>query len=666
MKERSAGAVPPAGRGRGQRPRHVARGGPLPRGRRGRLDRGHRGRRDRPRAGCGADRFVASPLNVGHGHGHDVARRRSPCRRRPRAQLVAGVPVYGAGEGELLTPTGALLVTAHATGYGPLPAAAARRRRPRRGHARHAGPAQRPAPDRRRGGRRRRRASACWCSRPRWTTCRRSSSGRSWTGCWPRARSTRSTRPVQMKKGRPGVLVTVIARARARARPSRSCCSRETTTLGVRRQEWERTVLERETVDGGDAVRRRSRSRSGGAAGRVYNAQPEFEDCQRARGASRGVPVKEVWAAALAAWRTRGSASDDDQAHALPHDADLLRQRRAARGPRLHHDRRRRADARAAAARATTPSSSPAPTSTARTSSASPARRACTTQQHCDQIAARFRAALGALDIRYDRFIRTTDEIHKRGVLALWEQLRGGADARRAATPSTAATYAGWYCPRCEAFKDEDELKQPGNLCPDHERPCEWTEEENFFFRLSAYSGWLRGARSSAEPPAHRARGAAQRGAGRDPAGAQGLQRQPRAREVGDPGAGASPTTSSTSGWTRSRTTSPPSASRTTPRTTQVLGRRRRADAPHRQGDHPLPLPLLAGHAARGRRARAHARVRPGLHHARTARSSARRRATSSTPRRSSTQLRARRRPLLPAARGRLRPGLGLHRRRRS
>ena len=36
-------------------------------------------------------------------------------------QLVSGVPVYGKGRGEMLTPTGALLVTAHATGYGPLP-----------------------------------------------------------------------------------------------------------------------------------------------------------------------------------------------------------------------------------------------------------------------------------------------------------------------------------------------------------------------------------------------------------------------------------------------------------------------------------------------------------------------------------------------------------------
>ena len=37
------------------------------------------------------------------------------------ARLVTGVPVYGEGQGELLTPTGALLLTAHATEYGPLP-----------------------------------------------------------------------------------------------------------------------------------------------------------------------------------------------------------------------------------------------------------------------------------------------------------------------------------------------------------------------------------------------------------------------------------------------------------------------------------------------------------------------------------------------------------------
>jgi len=111
-------------------------------------------------------------------------------------------------------------------------------------------------------------------------------------------------------------------------------------------------------------------------------------------------------------------------------------------------------------------------------------------QQHCDEIAARFKDLWKRLDIAYDGFIRTTDAIHTRGFLALWEKLRTARcpDGREAVYKGT---YAGWYCPRCEDFKTEGELRQPGNLCPDHERPCEWTEEENLFFRLSAYSDWL-------------------------------------------------------------------------------------------------------------------------------------------------------------------------------
>jgi methionyl-tRNA synthetase len=113
-------------------------------------------------------------------------------------------------------------------------------------------------------------------------------------------------------------------------------------------------------------------------------------------------------------------------------------------------------------------------------------------QTYCDSIAERFRALWGRLDIRYDDFIRTTEERHRLGVEAFWKRL---AAAR---TPDGRAAvyrdrYLGWYCPRCEGFKDEDELKEPGHLCADHERPCEWTEEENYFFRLSAYATWLEG-----------------------------------------------------------------------------------------------------------------------------------------------------------------------------
>ena len=61
-----------------------------------------------------ADRFVASPLNVGTGTvtmSHGTFSVPPPAT----ARLVQGVPVYGAGDGELLTPTGALLVTGHAS-----------------------------------------------------------------------------------------------------------------------------------------------------------------------------------------------------------------------------------------------------------------------------------------------------------------------------------------------------------------------------------------------------------------------------------------------------------------------------------------------------------------------------------------------------------------------
>jgi methionyl-tRNA synthetase len=119
-------------------------------------------------------------------------------------------------------------------------------------------------------------------------------------------------------------------------------------------------------------------------------------------------------------------------------------------------------------------------------------------QEYTDGIAARFRALWQRLGIEYDDFIRTTEDRHTRGVLKFWSLLSkaNGPDGKPVIYR---AKYAGWYCPRCESFKTEDELIQPGNVCPDHKLACEWTEEENFFFRLSAYSAWLEQAIRSGE-----------------------------------------------------------------------------------------------------------------------------------------------------------------------
>jgi len=104
---------------------------------------------------------------------------------------------------------------------------------------------------------------------------------------------------VQMKKNRPGTLVTVIARPDDRQRLSTIMFS-ETTTIGVRYREMRRERLEREvrtiaTAVGPIRVKIASRD------GTVLNASPEFEDCARAA-AERGLPIKDVQALVIKAW----------------------------------------------------------------------------------------------------------------------------------------------------------------------------------------------------------------------------------------------------------------------------------------------------------------------------------------------------------------------------
>ena len=69
----------------------------------------------------------------------------------------------------------------------------------------------------------------------------------------------------------------------------------------MRRQEWDRTVLEREIV-AVETAYGPIRVKIGRRGETIYNAWPEFDDCQRAA-AEKGVAVKEMLAAALAAWR---------------------------------------------------------------------------------------------------------------------------------------------------------------------------------------------------------------------------------------------------------------------------------------------------------------------------------------------------------------------------
>lgn len=102
-----------------------------------------------------------------------------------------------------------------------------------------------------------------------------------------------------------------------------------------------------------------------------------------------------------------------------------------------------------------------------------------------DRIAATFQATWRTLTISYDQFIRTTEPHHAVGVRALIERIfdRRPDDLYEHA-------YAGWYCVGCEQFKREGEIVD--GKCPLHPtRTLEWTEERNWFFRLSAYRDFL-------------------------------------------------------------------------------------------------------------------------------------------------------------------------------
>ena len=105
--------------------------------------------------------------------------------------------------------------------------------------------------------------------------------------------------PVTMKKVRLGTLLTVLCRPDREEALTR-LLFRETTTLGIRRREEERSVLEREFVTV-DTAYGKIRVKIASGAGEVLNAMPEYEDCRRAA-REHGIPLRAAMDAALGAF----------------------------------------------------------------------------------------------------------------------------------------------------------------------------------------------------------------------------------------------------------------------------------------------------------------------------------------------------------------------------
>jgi methionyl-tRNA synthetase len=102
-----------------------------------------------------------------------------------------------------------------------------------------------------------------------------------------------------------------------------------------------------------------------------------------------------------------------------------------------------------------------------------------------DDMEPRWREVWERLDIAFDDYIRTTESRHRDAVVNLLDQVRAnGRD------DIYLDTYEGLYCVSCELYYTESDLLV-GGLCPIHERPVELMEEQNYFFRLSAYGDRL-------------------------------------------------------------------------------------------------------------------------------------------------------------------------------
>jgi methionyl-tRNA synthetase len=106
-----------------------------------------------------------------------------------------------------------------------------------------------------------------------------------------------------------------------------------------------------------------------------------------------------------------------------------------------------------------------------------------TPREQADRTSERYREAWKLLDISYDDFIRTTEPRHYRAV----EQLMTAAYDNG---HIELGTYEGLYCVSCEAYYTEAELVD-GRLCPIHLRPVELFKEDNYFFKLSTFTGPL-------------------------------------------------------------------------------------------------------------------------------------------------------------------------------
>lgn len=257
----------------------------------------------------GVDEWVSSPLNVGSGtvaceHG------RFPVPAPATVELLRGAPVYSSGiEAELVTPTGAAIVKTLASRFSSFPAmkiVATGYGAGKHDFHEHSNVLRLTVGEAASAGR------AATQDEDTVTVLEASLDDLNpqlFGYVMERALAAGAldvfATSVQMKKNRPGMLLTVLAKPRDASRLAHLIFA-ETTTLGVRMREERRQVLQRRSLSvktPWGAVRMKVASLNGSVA----NFAPEYEDCRRIA-ARRRLPLKTVMQEAVRAYleRTHG------------------------------------------------------------------------------------------------------------------------------------------------------------------------------------------------------------------------------------------------------------------------------------------------------------------------------------------------------------------------
>ena len=104
-------------------------------------------------------------------------------------------------------------------------------------------------------------------------------------------------------------------------------------------------------------------------------------------------------------------------------------------------------------------------------------------EDYVDENAAKFRDFIKKLDVEYTDYIRTTDADHMKRCQEIWRKIKDHIYS---------ATYGGWYCVGCESYVTQKEYDENGGICPDHQKPYEHLEEENYYFRISDFKDEIR------------------------------------------------------------------------------------------------------------------------------------------------------------------------------